>query len=136
MCVGLPPATAVYTLLHRAAARAGQALVYRVVVSGFDAALRVVQANLGVSVIPAQVAAPRVATGEIATVALSDDWAQRRFAVCSRAAATLTPAAARMIEFLVRQAAQADGPDGDRRSPPPPGRPPATRRRGRSPAGR
>lgn len=106
--VGLPPATAVYTLLHRAAARAGQALVYRIVVSGFDAALRVVQANLGVSVIPAQVAAPRVASGEIATVALSDDWAQRRFAVCSRASAALTPAAARMIEFLARQAAQAD----------------------------
>ena len=53
--VGLPPATAVHTMLHRAAARAGRTMSYRVVVSSFDAALRVVAAGLGIGVIPRQV---------------------------------------------------------------------------------
>ena len=53
--VGLQPSTAVHTMLQRAAARYGRTVSYRVVVSNFDAALRVVAADLGISVIPVEV---------------------------------------------------------------------------------
>lgn len=104
--VGLPPATAVYTMLHRAAARAGHTLSYRVVVSNFDAAMRVVKANLGVSVIPRQVSQPQVESGEIVAIPLADAWAKRRFAVCFRDRRALSPAAARMVDFLAARADQ------------------------------
>lgn len=98
--VGLPPQTAVYSMLHRAAARAGRALTYRVVVSTFEAVLRVVAANLGVSVIPRQVCRSRAAAGEVVAIPLADSWAKRRFAICYRGRGLLTPAAARMVDFL------------------------------------
>ena len=53
--VGLPPSTAVHTMLQRAAASTGRPISYRVIVSNFDAALRVVAANLGISVVPREV---------------------------------------------------------------------------------
>lgn len=102
--VGLPPATAVYSMLHRAAARSGRTLSYRVIVSNFDAALRVVTANLGISVIPLQVARLHAERGEIRVIPLSDAWARRRFALCFRDPQSLAPAAARLVEFLEAQA--------------------------------
>jgi DNA-binding transcriptional LysR family regulator len=105
--VGLPPATAVHTMLNRAAARSGRPIQYRVVVSSFYASLRVVAANLGLSVIPRQVAAGAVASGAVRLIPLTDDWARRRFALCFRDRGTLPPAAARMVEFLHERAAQA-----------------------------
>ena len=105
--VGLPPSTAVHTMLQRAAAKAGQPLVYRVIVSNFDAAFRVVAANLGISVVPVEVGAPLAARSGIKIIALSDSWAQRRFIVCFRSFEGLQAPAQRLVEHLVERAAQA-----------------------------
>lgn len=103
--VGLPPATAVHTMLHRAAARAGRTMSYRVVVSSFDAALRVVAAGLGIGVIPRQVTCMFNEGRDIRLIPLTDAWAQRRFALCFRDRAALAPAAVRMVEYLAARAA-------------------------------
>ena len=105
--VGLSPSTAVYTMLHRAATKAGRGLSYRVVVSNFDAAFRVVGAGLGISVVPREVSGIYVSAGQVRLVPLRNDWAQRRFAICCRRQGDLTPAAQRLLDFLCRQA---DGP--------------------------
>ena len=105
--VGLPPSTAVHTMLQRAAAKAGQPLVYRVIVSNFDAAFRVVAANLGISVVPVEVGAPLAARNGIKIIALSDSWAQRRFIVCFRSFEGLQAPAQRLVDHLVERAAQA-----------------------------
>lgn len=112
--VGLPPATAVYTLLHRAAARAGRSLTYRVVVSNFDAALRVVAADLGITVIPQQVGLAHEARSPIRVIPLSNGWARRRFALCVVDQARLSPAAAKLAAHLAGMAAAtaAEGPQG------------------------
>ena len=107
--VGMPPGTAVYTMLHKAAARAGRPIKCRVVVSNFDGAFRVVGANLGVSVVPKEVASLYEAAGQIKTVRLMNDWATRQFVVCFRHLDDLTPAARKLLEFL-GVAAQADSP--------------------------
>lgn len=106
--VGLQPSTAVYTMLHRAAMKAGRQMSYRVVVSNFDAAFRVVAAGLGISVVPRQVAHLYVSAGQVRIVPLHNDWAHRQFAVCFRKQADLTPAAERLLDFLTQQAAQAE----------------------------
>jgi DNA-binding transcriptional LysR family regulator len=98
--VGLLPTTAVHTMLQRAAASAGKALSYRVIVSSFDAAFRVVAAGLGISVVPAEVAETyRPALG-VKIISLTDDWAERRFVVCFRNVESLRPAAQRLVDYL------------------------------------
>jgi len=99
--VGLLPSTAVHTMLQRAAASAGTTVSYRVIVSSFDAAFRVVAAGLGISVVPVEVAETyRPALG-IRIIPLTDAWAHRRFVVCFKSFDALQPAAQRMVDYLV-----------------------------------
>ncbi len=102
--VGLPPSTAVYTMLHRAASKAGVNMSYRIVVSNFDAAFRVVAAGLGISVVPREVSDIYTASGQIRIVKLMNGWAKRRFAICYRRLTDLTPAAERLLDYLCEQA--------------------------------
>lgn len=104
--VGLQPSTAVYTMLHRAALKAGRQMSYRVVVSNFDAAFRVVAAGLGISVVPRQVAGIYVSAGQVKSVRLQNDWSHRQFAICFSRQPDLPPAAARLLDYLVEQALQ------------------------------
>lgn len=53
--VGMRPDNAVVIMLQRAAAQIGRPVRYRVLVSNFDAAFRVVAANLAVGVIPFEI---------------------------------------------------------------------------------
>lgn len=103
--VGLPPASAMHTMLMRAAARVGRSVSYRVVVSNFDAAFRVVAANLAISVVPFEVGSPYARMVGVKLIALTDTWAQRRFTVCFQSVGTLQPAARRMVDHLVERAA-------------------------------
>ena len=105
--VGLPPATAVHTMLQRAAARLGRTVQYRVVVSSFDAALRVVAANLGVSVVPVEIGRRCTAGSDIQLIPIEDPWAERRFALCFRQLESLPPASRRLAAHLEARAAAA-----------------------------
>jgi DNA-binding transcriptional LysR family regulator len=98
--VSMPALSAVQVLLARAAAVEGKSLTHRVQVSNFDAALRVVQANLAISVVPREVAAPFAANAPVRIVPLSDDWARRRFAICFRDEQALSPAAQLLVRHL------------------------------------
>ena len=98
--VSMPALSAVQVLLARAAAVEGKTLAHRVLVSNFDAALRVVRANLAISVVPREVAAPFASTAPVRIVPLSDAWAQRRFAICYRDEQALSPAAHLLVQHL------------------------------------
>jgi DNA-binding transcriptional LysR family regulator len=101
--VGLQPSTAVYTKLGRAAAKAGRQMSYRVVVSNFDAAFRVVAAGLGISVVPWQVSDIYVSAGQVRIIPLLNSWAERQFDICFHRHGDLTPAAERLVEFLCQK---------------------------------
>jgi DNA-binding transcriptional LysR family regulator len=102
--VGLPASTAVYTMLARAAAVIGRPLHYRATVSTFDAALRCVRAGLGIAVVPQEIAnpahLPHAPDWGLRTIALTDEWAKRRFAICFRSAEQLSPAAQLLVAHL------------------------------------
>ena len=102
--VGLPPATAVHTMLGRAAARAGHAIRYRAIVSNFDAELRVVAAGLGISITPRQIAKRYEKLYGIRVLSLSDTFSDRCFAICFRGRDSLQPAALRLVDFLEARA--------------------------------
>jgi DNA-binding transcriptional LysR family regulator len=104
--VGLQPNAAVSMMLQRAAAQAGGTVSYRAIVSNFDAAIRVVAANLGVSVIPMQAGAAYASQAHVKLIPLTDPWAARRFAVCFKDEASVQPAASRLVEHLTKAAAR------------------------------
>jgi DNA-binding transcriptional LysR family regulator len=98
----------VHATLQRAAALAGRSIAYRVVVSSFDAMLRVVAAGLGVGVVPLEVG--RRSALDVRMVPLSDAWAERRFAICFRELEALPPASQRLVEHLQLRAANEAAP--------------------------
>ncbi|RIX77555.1 LysR family transcriptional regulator [Acidovorax cavernicola] len=100
--VGMPALSAVQLMLAREAAVAGKPLVYRVLVSNFDAALRVVRAGLAISVVPAEVARPFTEAFGLRLMPLTDGWARRRFAICFRGEAALSPSAQLLVAHLER----------------------------------
>lgn len=104
--VGLPASTAVHTMLARAAAIIGKPIHYRAVVSTFDASMRCVRANLGLAVVPREVAEPVAASIGIKVLPLSDRWAKRRFALCFLDEKRLSPAARLLVAHLEASTAQ------------------------------
>ncbi|MCZ8257289.1 MAG: LysR family transcriptional regulator [Polaromonas sp.] len=103
--VSLPAHSAVQLMLQRAAALKGRAVVHRVIVSNFEAALRVVRANLAISVVPREVAEPYARTYGLRVLPLTDEWAKRRFAICFRGEAGLSAAARLLVRHLAATAA-------------------------------
>lgn len=110
--VGLPANTAVHTMLGRAAAIIGRPLSYRAVVSTFDAALRCVRANLGIAVVPREVAQPMASAYGLKVLPLTDRWARRSFAICFHDDRQLSPAAKLLVAHL-----EARAREGRRRGP-------------------
>ena len=105
--VGLQPwGGAVQVMLRRSAAIIGKPMAIRVVVSTFDAAMRVVRANLAIGLMPREVAQPYAQAFGLRIIPLADPWAKRRFAICFRDAATVSPAARLLADYLALQAAQ------------------------------
>ena len=102
--VSLPVTSAVQVMLKRAAAALGKTLVNRVIVSNFEAALRVVKANLAISVVPQEVAQPYATAHNLRVVALDEPWARREFAICFRDEASLSPASRLLMAHLIHQA--------------------------------
>ncbi|MBB3177190.1 LysR family transcriptional regulator [Variovorax sp. Sphag1AA] len=102
--VGLPANTAVHTMLGRAAAIIGKPLGYRAVVSTFDAALRCVRANLGIAVVPQEVAQPMATAYGLKVLALTDRWARRSFTICFHDERQLSPAAKLLVAHLEARA--------------------------------
>ncbi|MBV9890673.1 MAG: LysR family transcriptional regulator, partial [Rhizobacter sp.] len=103
--VGLPPQSAVHALLQRAAAGAGGTLSMRAIVSNFDAALRVVSAGLGVSVVPLEVGLRHAGGLDVRMVPLEEPWAERRFVICFRRFEALPVPSQRLVEHLVARGA-------------------------------
>lgn len=111
--VGVAPGGTMDTLLRREAARLGRSLVYRVQVSGMDAAARLVAAGFGPAVLPREAIEWHARSAGTAMVPLSDRWALRRFVVVTRADARVPASVRLLVEHLRQQALPAP-------SPPPP----------------
>ena len=98
--VSLPVNSAVQVMLQRAAAQLGRKLNQRVVVSNFEAALRVVRAGLAISLVPLEVAEIYAQAYGLTIVPLTEPWAERRFIICFRDAQALSPAAQLLVDHL------------------------------------
>jgi DNA-binding transcriptional LysR family regulator len=91
-------------LLQREAARLGQQVVYRIMVSGMDAAARIVAAGLGPAILPREAVQMHAVSRRLALVPLTDRWAERRFVICLRADGSVSATARLLAEALQRAA--------------------------------
>ena len=95
--VGLSPAMALQQLYRREAEGIGLVLRERVNVASFDGVRRMVEAGLGVAILPEAGAGPHAATMAIAVRPLDEPWAARPLALCVRRDPEALPAAARLL---------------------------------------
>ena len=107
--VGLHQASAIHAFLRQACDRLHRVLPTRIEVGNFEAACRMVEAQVGVAILPGSAARRHALAMAIDTVALSDDWALRRMQVCVRNLAALPLFARDLVDLLVADA-QAAGP--------------------------
>jgi DNA-binding transcriptional LysR family regulator len=98
--VGLESDTVISRLLSAAAVAEGKPLRLRMQLKGFDVVARMIQAGLGVGVLPEAVARNFTGSMKLRLVPLSDDWARRRMWICVKDHATLTASARSLAEHL------------------------------------
>ncbi|HKT84701.1 MAG TPA: LysR substrate-binding domain-containing protein [Novosphingobium sp.] len=109
--VGLS-AGALHSHLADQAARLGRRISYRVRLRSFETVARLVEAGIGIGVLPLS-AAERCRSEGLAIVPLADAWAHRRLMICARRFDDLSRHARALVDEIVRQAAKLDEPGGD-----------------------
>lgn len=99
--VSLTVNSALQVRLQQHAAALGRPLRHRIVVTNFEAALRVVGVGLAIGLVPREMAQPLAAAYGLRLVPLAEPWARRNFIICFRDAEALTPSAQLLLESLV-----------------------------------
>lgn len=98
--VGLHSNSSIYVAMRQAAATLGQTIKLRIQVTGLDAMGRMIHNGLGVGVMPLRAFTLMHSAGELAAVALTDNWAARRIELVARDFSTLPRTARLLVEHL------------------------------------
>ena len=99
--VGLHSNSALYLAMRRAATLANKPLRLRIQVTGLDAMCRMVQAGLGIGLLPDRAfALLGSGMGTLQAVALTDTWAERTLQLVARNFGTLPLTARMLVEHL------------------------------------
>jgi len=98
--VGLESNTVISRLMADEASRAGKPLRLRVQVKSFDVLARMVQAGLGIGVLPEAAAKTFGRAMGLRFICLTDGWAARKMYVCVRQYAALPAAARQLVDHL------------------------------------
>jgi DNA-binding transcriptional LysR family regulator len=99
--VGLEGNTVISQILLAQAAQSGKPLRLRMQVKSFDVVARLVQAGLGIGVLPEEAALAFAKPMGLRLILLTDAWAQRRMFVCVRQYASLSAPARLLVDSLV-----------------------------------
>ncbi|SMF88600.1 DNA-binding transcriptional regulator, LysR family [Azospirillum oryzae] len=104
------------SLVLRAAADLSHPLRLRIRVNGFEPVRSMVEAKLGIGLVPEHHAERYVGTGALVAVPLDEPWAVRHWRICTRDVDSLPAPVQLLVEHLSAQ--------GERSPPPPPVLPP------------
>lgn len=99
--VALPADTAISQCLTRAANALARAVRVRIQVTGYDAQCLMIEANLGIGVMPLAVARQHARSARLSIVALTDAWAERELLVGVRSLDALPEACRKLVTHLV-----------------------------------
>jgi len=105
--VALHEASAIHAFLRQACDKLHKILPTRIEVGNFEAACRMVEAGVGVSILPSSAARRHAQTMAIDTVPLADEWALREMQICVRNLQALPLFARDLVDLLVADARDA-----------------------------
>ncbi len=106
--VGLSEWSAIHAFLIQAADKLGHPFRFRVEVGSFEAVCRMIEAGVGIGVVPELVARRYAQRLKIKIVRLSDDWADRKLQICVRKLEQLPGFARELVNMLIEDVPLAD----------------------------
>jgi DNA-binding transcriptional LysR family regulator len=98
--VGLNEGSSLLSRMREAALAVNRAIRIRIQVTSFDGICRMIEAGLGIGVLPQGAVRAELLAAGLSTVPLRDPWARRTLWVGAPGDQTLTPEAKRLFEFL------------------------------------
>ena len=108
--VGLAESSAIRAFLQQICEGLHRPMQQRIQVSNFEAACRMVEAAVGVAILPGSAAYRHAQTMAIAIVPLADPWAERAMQIVVRSLDALPAYARELVDLLVEDARQAGTP--------------------------
>ncbi len=99
--VGLHEGSTLHEFLQRTVAKMGQRLKLRIQLRGFDSVCRMVEAGVGVGILPESAARRHAGTMDLALIDLSDAWAVRERYVVVRSLEQLPVFARALVQALL-----------------------------------
>jgi len=109
--VGLSEWSAIHAFLIQAANNLGYPFRFRVEVGSFDAVCRMIEAGVGIGVVPEKAALRYASSMKIRVIKLTDAWAERKLHVCVRDLDALPSFARELVQML-----QDDVPQNERQN--------------------
>lgn len=100
--VGLDRYSAIHSFLEQEVSQLGRAMQLRIQVRSFDAMCRMIDARVGIGVLPEQAALRHAKSNGIRIVQLLDQWAIRELRICMRHFGELPVFARELIDHLLR----------------------------------
>jgi len=107
--IGLHESSAIRAFLQQICDGLGRPMQQRIQVSNFEAACRMVEASVGVAILPESAARRHAQTMAIAIVPLADPWAERALQIVVRRLEALPAYARELVDLLVEDARQEAG---------------------------
>ncbi len=106
--VGLHEASAIHAFLRQVSAAAQQPLRLRIEVGNFETACRLIEADIGVGIVPQSSARRHAERMAIRIVPLADEWSLRQQFVVVKQLEALPGFARDLVDLLVQDVAQAE----------------------------
>ena len=103
--VGMIEASAIHSFLAQAANALHRQIKIRIQVGNFEAACRMIDANVGIGVVPYSAASRHAKNMAIRMVEISDEWAVRKLQICIRSMQALPLFARELVDLLVCEGA-------------------------------
>jgi DNA-binding transcriptional LysR family regulator len=98
--VGLHAGSSIYLAMRQAAASAGRSIRLRIHVTGLDAMCRMIHNGLGIGLIPRRAFELMRNVGDLASVELTDAWAERQIGLVARDFDSLPVTARLLVDHL------------------------------------
>ncbi len=106
--VGLPETSALHIFLRQICDLLHQPLRLRIQVGNFEAACRMIEAGVGIGVLPESASRRHAQSMAIDIAPLTDPWAVRKMQICVRSLDGLPVLARALVDLLVEDAARAE----------------------------
>jgi DNA-binding transcriptional LysR family regulator len=108
--VGLSEWSAIHAFLIQAADNLGHSFRFRVEVSNFESVCRMIEAGVGIGVVPEQAARRYAQRLNIKIVRLSDEWSVRNLHICVRELERLPSFARDLVAMLLEDVPSTEAP--------------------------